>query len=1094
MLSRAFPARIHPLRGRRLRLGALVAALLWLLAPPGLASAHAHLVQADPAPDSVIAHTPSVALFTFDEPLNPALTRVHITDTAGRPVTADTGRLAAGHDGELWQLALPRLASGTYSVFWTSESATDGHVMSSFYTFRVAPTGGADAAAAVTGAAAGSYGGASGSSSGGLGLDAGAVATALLHWLGLMAQALWLGALLVELLVLAPARRLRETPAARLAWHATPRLWWLVRFAPVVVVWALAGEVVSLALQGTGGDWGRALAPDTLAGILSSQNGRFVLLRFVVLFVVLILAGGARVPVAVPTVAAATAPVRRGRQAVGIVARPLSRGATASRWEVVRLPLALLAALYMLLVALSGHAADVHPLWLSYSIDWLHLVCTAAWAGGLAALAYGVAPSRRALPPTERVLALLPLLDRFSSVAYVAVAALALSGLYNAVNHLDAPSVLVNSTYGQLLIVKLALVALLIALSATHVFGLRPRIARAQQNAARDIHDSGATATVHEGLATLAARLRMESWVGAAILLATALMGQTLPSAVSSAAAASTTTDTVPATISGAAATGGLRGTLTVAPPAVGSTTFTLALSERGAPLNENTAAAIIHLYPAGRPALLAPLDTVAHGTRFSVRGSLASTGTWRADALVRTATAPDYRTLPFTFTVGPGAAFVAPGQNPDAVTIAVAPGLLSAPNTFTIAGVNAPAVRLLSQSLDMNMGVLPYPAVSLGGGRWRARNLFAPMNGRWSLTVQARRAGAWADVRQFVYQVPLRGAMRLLTPQASPQAAATGSATSGAAPARSRDLSAPYNVAFARTLPYTGFVTEMGSNGVRALKTGRLIATGVQAHGVDVLDGTPYVYVTNFGAEPGSVSQIDTRTMRVVRTFNVGLGPAHVVFTPDHRRAFVTNFRTSDLYMLDLVSGATRRIAFPNDTCFQPHGVDISGDGRTLYVACAGETWIYTIDTHTLRPGRIALTQPGAYGVAVDGPRREVWVTDQTVNAVTVLDERTLKPLATIPVGKGPALLVATPDGRRIYVADQLGGMVSVIDAASRRVIATIPVAPQPHGPDVTADGRYVYVASIGGNAVTIIRTSDNRVVAVVPSGVGSNEVAIAH
>jgi YVTN family beta-propeller protein len=260
------------------------------------------------------------------------------------------------------------------------------------------------------------------------------------------------------------------------------------------------------------------------------------------------------------------------------------------------------------------------------------------------------------------------------------------------------------------------------------------------------------------------------------------------------------------------------------------------------------------------------------------------------------------------------------------------------------------------------------------------------------------------------------------------------------------------------------------------------------------VLDGTPYVYVTNFGAEPGSVSQIDTRTMRIVRTFGVGLGPAHVIFTPDQRRAFVTNFRSSDLYMLDLVSGATRRITFPNDTCFQPHGIDISGDGRTLYVACAGGAWIYTVDAQTLRPGRVAPTQPGAYGVAVDGPRREVWVTDQTVNAVTVLDERTLKTLATVPVGKGPALLVATPDGRRIYVADQLGGAISVIDAASRRVIATIPVASQPHGPDVTADGKYVYVASIGGNAVTIIRTSDNRVVAVVPSGIGSNEVAIAH
>jgi DNA-binding beta-propeller fold protein YncE len=49
----------------------------------------------------------------------------------------------------------------------------------------------------------------------------------------------------------------------------------------------------------------------------------------------------------------------------------------------------------------------------------------------------------------------------------------------------------------------------------------------------------------------------------------------------------------------------------------------------------------------------------------------------------------------------------------------------------------------------------------------------------------------------------------------------------------------------------------------------------------VDVLDGTPYAYGANFGAEPGTVSQIDVRTMRVVRTFTVGLGPAHIASRP---------------------------------------------------------------------------------------------------------------------------------------------------------------------------------------------------------------------
>lgn len=108
--------------------------------------------------------------------------------------------------------------------------------------------------------------------------------------------------------------------------------------------------------------------------------------------------------------------------------------------------MAALAATYLLLVAWSGHAADVTPAWLSYPIDWLHLVCTASWAGGIAALAYGVLPLRRLLPPDERAAAVLPLLDRFSPVAYTAVGVLALSGLYNAVNHLDTPALLADTT------------------------------------------------------------------------------------------------------------------------------------------------------------------------------------------------------------------------------------------------------------------------------------------------------------------------------------------------------------------------------------------------------------------------------------------------------------------------------------------------------------------------------------------------------------------------------------------------------------------------------------------------------------------------
>src|SRR5919199_6117404 len=53
--------------------------------------------------------------------------------------------------------------------------------------------------------------------------------------------------------------------------------------------------------------------------------------------------------------------------------------------------------------------------------------------------------------------------------------------------------------------------------------------------------------------------------------------------------------------------------------------------------------------------------------------------------------------------------------------------------------------------------------------------------------------------------------------------------------------------------------------------------------------------------------------------------------------------------------------IAFPGDNCFEPHGIDISEDGRTLYVACAGGAWIYTVDGRTVRPSRVVVTAPGA-------------------------------------------------------------------------------------------------------------------------------------
>ena len=530
MFRLGYPQRLIPPAIHKCRVVVLAAVALWALAPT-VASAHAHLVQADPAPDAVITRAPAVASFIFDEALNPTLTRVRLTDSAGRRIAMGGRHLVSGHNGELWRLSLPHLGAGIYSVFWTSESATDGHIMSSFYTFRVAAGGAAGGMAPVPSAMPGM-------AASGPVIDGQALAISLFIWAGLIAQALWLGALIVDLAVLGPARREDGAAEARLAWAAAPRLWTIVRLSPPLALLALLGQVVCLAFAGTGGDWSQALAPATLGGILSSQNGTLIAVRIVALFVAIRLTGPVRAPSSAP------APIqpwtRRPHMpyALGITAPALAP--VRLEWSAVRIPVTILAIAYMFISAFSGHAANVAPslVWQSCTVDWLHLVCTSAWAGGMAALAYGVLPARSALRAEQRVDAILPLLDRFSPVAYVAVGVLALSGIYSAAHHLDTPSLLASTLYGQLLTIKLGLVGILVLLSASHVLRLRPRIARAQYRATlldqpREVMQYMATA--HEGLAMLAGRLRLEAWVGAAILLATALMSQTLPASSSGA-------------------------------------------------------------------------------------------------------------------------------------------------------------------------------------------------------------------------------------------------------------------------------------------------------------------------------------------------------------------------------------------------------------------------------------------------------------------------------------------------------------------------------------------------------------------------------
>jgi putative copper export protein len=120
-------------------------------------------------------------------------------------------------------------------------------------------------------------------------------------------------------------------------------------------------------------------------------------------------------------------------------------------------------------LSLAGHqGTEPNASWLSALADWLHLVAASIWVGGVAALALLVWPAAPALRRRAFV--------GFSRLAVGVVGVMVLGGAYLAVERLPATSDLWETGYGQLLLLKLVVVAAALSWGAVHHVVVRPRI------------------------------------------------------------------------------------------------------------------------------------------------------------------------------------------------------------------------------------------------------------------------------------------------------------------------------------------------------------------------------------------------------------------------------------------------------------------------------------------------------------------------------------------------------------------------------------------------------------------------------------------
>jgi copper transport protein len=156
-------------------------------------------------------------------------------------------------------------------------------------------------------------------------------------------------------------------------------------------------------------------------------------------------------------------------------------------------------------LSLSGHsAADAGASWKSELADWVHLSAACLWLGGLIQLALVMWP----LAPELRRGAFL----RYARLAPVLIACLLAAGIYLSVLRLPEVSDLWTTSYGHVLLVKIALVLVALAWGGLHhLIGGR-------------LVESG-----HPLASKLSRSLLGEASVGMAVLLAAAILVDSKP-------------------------------------------------------------------------------------------------------------------------------------------------------------------------------------------------------------------------------------------------------------------------------------------------------------------------------------------------------------------------------------------------------------------------------------------------------------------------------------------------------------------------------------------------------------------------------------
>jgi copper transport protein len=392
-------------------------ALVHWFGAPSATQAHALLLNSNPTANQILPTSPQKIELWLTEPVAASLTEIRVLNSAGERV--DDGATLIDSNGSLHvQVGLKTLPDGVYVVHWKALSQLDGHITSGVFPFAV--------------------GNVSEESLLAVGVDNNVPSATFLQvlarWLSLLGMALLIGWFAFREVVWRPES------------HEMAGRAFLPVFTDLQKVGAillLLGAVLGLLEQAakvTDAGWLTALTAPALGDLLFGTRVGWLWLARVTFAILLLLS-------------------------------------TEKLWQ--RVLQALFAVGLAVSYSLNSHLAAASPVWLPLASNVLHILLASAWLGGAVYL-FSTFISGKNLPNALFLHITAKLTTRFSDLALVLVIVVLLSGVYGAWLTVGSLSALVQSFYGQTLVLKLILVLAILAVAAVNLWFTRPRLQKAQ--------------------------------------------------------------------------------------------------------------------------------------------------------------------------------------------------------------------------------------------------------------------------------------------------------------------------------------------------------------------------------------------------------------------------------------------------------------------------------------------------------------------------------------------------------------------------------------------------------------------------------------